>query len=83
MKIVKTEQEKLIFNDGSEITSDWYSECCEYNYADFTQIDDLAKEWEICYDTPITNDVLGYLTPEEVTEYMIEVQTLERIEDEL
>jgi hypothetical protein len=39
-----------------------------------------VKEWEICYDTPITDNVLGYLTPEEVTEYMIEVQKLERVE---
>jgi hypothetical protein len=39
-----------------------------------------VKEWEICYDTPITDNVLGYLTPEEVTEYMIEVQKLKRVE---
>ena len=37
-----------------------------------------VKKWNLCYDTPITNDVLGYLTPEEVTEYMIEVQKLEK-----
>jgi hypothetical protein len=52
MKIVKTEQEKLIFNDGSEITSNWHWQCCEYNYADFTQIDDLAKEWE--FENPLS-----------------------------
>lgn len=42
-----------------------------------------AKNWDLCYDTPITNDVLGYLTPEEVTDYMIEVQKLERAKHEL
>lgn len=42
-----------------------------------------AEGFDLCYDTPITNDVLGYLTPEEVTEYMIEVQKLEGGEDEL
>jgi hypothetical protein len=42
-----------------------------------------AEKFDLCYDTPITNDVLGYLTPEEVTDYMIEVQKLERDKDEL
>jgi hypothetical protein len=55
MKIVKAEEEKLIFSDGSEITSNWYCECCEYNYADFTQIDDLAKEWE--FENPLIFEI--------------------------
>lgn len=38
-----------------------------------------AEKFDLCYDTPITNDVLSYLTPNEVTEYMIEVQKLERV----
>ncbi len=36
----------------------------------------VLKEGEIVYDTPITDDVLGYLTPEEVTQYMIKIQEL-------
>ena len=36
----------------------------------------LDKTGRVTYDTPITNDVLGYLTEDEVTEYMIEVQKL-------
>ena len=55
MKIVKTEQQHLEFSDGSDITSDWHSECCEYNYADFTQIDDLGKEWE--FEHPIIFEI--------------------------
>ena len=31
---------------------------------------------EICYDTEITSDVIGYLTSEEVTEYMNQIQSL-------
>lgn len=31
---------------------------------------------EITYDTEITEDVLGYLSPEDVTKYMIEVQRI-------
>jgi hypothetical protein len=42
-----------------------------------------VDNWDLCYSTPITDDVLGYLTPEEVTDYMIEVQKLERAKNEL
>jgi hypothetical protein len=34
----------------------------------------------ICYDTPVTDDVLGYLTADDVTTAMIEVQKLKGIE---
>jgi len=30
----------------------------------------------LCYDTHITNDVMGYLTSEEVTEIMKQIQEL-------
>ena len=46
IKIVHTEEELLKFSDGSEILSEHDADCCEYNYADFPQIDDIAKEWE-------------------------------------
>ena len=31
---------------------------------------------DICYDTKITSDVLGYLTEDEVTEIMYKIQSL-------
>lgn len=34
------------------------------------------EEWGLCYSTPITNDVLGYLTAEKVTEVMRKIQEL-------
>lgn len=37
----------------------------------------VMKDDHICYDTPITSDVLGYLSEEDVTVHMIEVQNLE------
>lgn len=36
----------------------------------------VLKDGDICYDTPITNDVIGYLSKDEVTEIMIKVQEL-------
>ena len=31
---------------------------------------------ELCYDTPVTNNVVGCLTPEKVTKYMKKIQKL-------
>ena len=36
----------------------------------------LGKDGDITYNTPITNDVIGYLTPKEVTEFMVKIQEL-------
>ena len=51
IKVVRAEQEYLEFSDGSTITSRHEADCCEYNYADFSAIDDLAREWE--FEHPI------------------------------
>lgn len=36
----------------------------------------VLKDGSLCYDTEITNDVIGYLTPDDVTKYMKQVQEL-------
>ena len=36
----------------------------------------LDADGELTYDTPVTGDVIGYLTPEEVTKTMALVQKL-------
>jgi hypothetical protein len=36
----------------------------------------LDSDGYICYDTPITSDVIGFLKPEDVSKYMIEIQEL-------
>ena len=36
----------------------------------------LDDDGEICYTTPITDDVLGYLREEDVSEVMIRIQQL-------
>jgi hypothetical protein len=34
------------------------------------------KESKIVYDTPVTNDIMGYLTPDNVTDIMAQVEAL-------
>jgi len=34
------------------------------------------KYSELCYDTPITNNVIGHLTPEDITDIMKQVSEL-------
>lgn len=38
----------------------------------------LDKDGKLTYDTPITNDVVGYLSPEQVTEYLFRIQDLKK-----
>lgn len=38
----------------------------------------VIKGENLCYTTPITDDVLGYQTPEQITEIMKELQSYER-----
>lgn len=33
-------------------------------------------EWKFCFSTPLTNDVLGFLTEDDVTNYLIQIEQL-------
>ena len=38
----------------------------------------IIKDGEICYDTPLTDDVLRYQTPEDIDEILKEVESYEK-----
>lgn len=48
-KIIKLEENLIEFEDGTQITCDHEQDCCEYNYADCEQLDDLARAYN--FDT--------------------------------
>ena len=37
---------------------------------------DEDGEWDLCYDTSITSDVLGHLSEDEVTDYLTQIEQL-------
>ena len=41
------------------------------------------EEWNLTYDTPITDDVIGHLCEDEVTEIMKQVQELPKAENQI
>lgn len=45
LKIESVDDDMILFNDGSKITFDHLQDCCEWNYADFKQLDDLARKY--------------------------------------
>jgi len=53
--------------------------CHTHSYGGKTGLFEIAvlgKDGDLTYDTPITNDVIGYLSREEVTGIMEQVQSL-------
>jgi len=51
----------------------------EYSYGGKNGLYELAvldSNNELTYDTPITNDVLGYLSEQDITEVLIKIQQL-------
>lgn len=52
--------------------------CNEVSYGHNDGLFELAviKGGDICYDTPVTNDVVGYLTADEVADYLAEIRDL-------
>jgi len=67
-------QARTYFNNGYGVSVIRSS----FSYGGNQELYELAilKDGDICYDTHITDDVLGYLTEEDVTKYLDQVQKL-------
>lgn len=46
MKISQVTNENIIFGNGNRIGFDYCEKCCTYNYADFTQLEEMALDYE-------------------------------------
>lgn len=57
---------------GASVIQSKYSYGHEYGLYELA----VLKDGELCYDTPITNDVIGYLTADEVAEYLQRIEEL-------
>lgn len=46
MRIKEVNENMILFDNGNSITFDHEQDCCEQNYADFEQLDDIARTVE-------------------------------------
>jgi len=66
---------KMVFENGYGVSV----VCHTHSYGGkngLFEIAVLGKDGDLTYDTPVTNDVIGYLNREEVTDIMEQVQVL-------
>ncbi len=59
MKIKKITDECILFDNGSEIAFGHEQDCCEYNYADFKQLEDTGIEQED-FTEPLTFESVDF-----------------------
>lgn len=50
-------------------------ECLDEDWGDSSNV---YANWDLCYDTPVTDDVIGYLKEEEVIETLNKIRLLPR-----
>lgn len=46
MKITTVTDEAICFDNNTAITFHHFEDCCEWNYADFLQLDDIARDYD-------------------------------------
>lgn len=71
---------RIIFDNGYGVSV----VMTPYTYGgdkDLYELAVLDSEGSLCYNTPITNDVIGWLREEDVTDVMVKIQQLENVND--
>jgi hypothetical protein len=61
---------------GASIVKHHFSYGGDAGYWELAVAKGNEEEWAICYDTPITSDVLGWLSDEKVDETLLEIEKL-------
>ena len=71
-------QAKVFFNNGfgASVIKHGSSYGSNEGLYELAVLSGDAENWGLCYTTPITDDVLGHLTEEDVTENLIKIQRL-------
>ena len=71
-------QAKMFFENGYGISvvRNRYSYGHEDGLYECAVLKGNKDSWDICYDTPITDDVIGYCTEDKVSEVMEQIQNL-------
>lgn len=73
-KYAESKQAKMDFENGYGI-SVLFGSMFNSNGIDTYEVG-ILKDGTLCYDTPITNTVIGYITADEVTDIMRKIQEL-------
>lgn len=56
-KIKDVTEDMILFDDGAKITFYHKQNCCEWNYADFEQLDDIARMTDFDTDNMVFEEV--------------------------
>jgi hypothetical protein len=62
---------------GASIVQHKYSYGYDQGLWELAVIKGTEEDWNICYDTTITSDVLGYLSEAEVEAVLLQIEALE------
>lgn len=63
-------------NYGASIIKNPFSYGGNVGLFELAVIKGNKDNWQVCYDTPITNDVIGYLNSEDINKYLEQIEKL-------